>query len=178
MFVTTTCSAGSATNVPSLSSASTTNQSPSSHTAPLPISFNSPPMMKEGLSPASTSTSANLDEVGDAVGGIEMGVGAHRRRHGVAAGGIFENGRQLHFESIGGELVVGNHDSRACIGEEPAVGGLVVAGGDGQRHENGGNTDGGELCNPATGAGDSDVRRRQEHAHPVLVLDDLVLEPV
>ncbi len=63
MLVTITPAAGSSTNVPSLSSASTTNSSPRSHTAPLPISFSSPPTMKEGRRPASTSTSASIDDV-------------------------------------------------------------------------------------------------------------------
>jgi len=49
--------------VPSLSSASTTNQSPSSHTALVPMSLRSPPMMKLGLSPAATRMRASIDDV-------------------------------------------------------------------------------------------------------------------
>ncbi len=63
MFVTTACRAPSSRKVPSLSSASTTNQSPLSHTAPPPISFSSPPTMNDGRRPASISTRASIEDV-------------------------------------------------------------------------------------------------------------------
>ena len=49
--------------VPSLSSASTTSSSPQSQAAFVPISFTSPPMMKLGCRPASTSTRASIEDV-------------------------------------------------------------------------------------------------------------------
>ena len=47
----------------SFSSASTTNHSPESHIAPVPISLTSPPMMNDGLRPASTSARASIELV-------------------------------------------------------------------------------------------------------------------
>ena len=52
MFVTMAASGASSRNVPSLSSASTTSQSPSSYAALVPTSFRSPPMTKLGCQPA------------------------------------------------------------------------------------------------------------------------------
>ena len=49
--------------MPSLSSASTTSHSPSPHAAPLPNSVMSPPMMNDGRRPASTRTSASIEDV-------------------------------------------------------------------------------------------------------------------
>ena len=56
-------SASSERKVPSLSSASTTNHSPSSQTALVPISLTSPPMRNEGVLPPSTSCRASIDAV-------------------------------------------------------------------------------------------------------------------
>ncbi len=63
MLVTTAMSGTTDRKVPSLSSASTTSHSPSSHTALVPISLTSPPMRKEGWTPASTSWRASIDAV-------------------------------------------------------------------------------------------------------------------
>ena len=63
MLVTIAASGANSRKVPSLSSASTTSHSPSSHDAFVPTSLRSPPIRKLGCQPASRRISASIDDV-------------------------------------------------------------------------------------------------------------------
>src|SRR4051794_16611409 len=69
-----------------------------------------------------SATRVLLHQGGDSIGGVEMGVRAHRGLHDRAARRVVEEGAQLALETLGGELAVGHDDRRAGVGQHAAVG--------------------------------------------------------
>src|SRR5437763_921728 len=113
-LVTTATSTGRSRNVPSLSSASTTNHSPMSHRAPTRLArraqLRSPPAARPVTAPAASASAGMLgDEGGDGLGGIATGDGDGGGGHGLEGGPVVDQGVHLGDQSGTVELGVDHH---------------------------------------------------------------------
>ena len=174
---------GSSRNVPSLSSASTTNQSPLPHAAPPPISLTSPPMMNDGCHRASTRMSESIDDVVvlpcvpataivaalRADGGEHLGAAAHRdvASRALHDGRVVVSDRCAHRHGVDAvDLVrvvadLGGHAGRRDARQHGAVALIGSADGVAHRVEH----DGDRRHTGAADADDVDALRSGEVDH-------------
>src|SRR3954463_12988180 len=95
--------------------------------------------IRRGRERSSTSaTGVRFDQLGDVVGGVEMRLGPHCRRHRLAARRVVEDRTQLGFEPRRRELAVRHPNRRPRRRQHLRVGGLVVTRRDRERYEHGG----------------------------------------